>query len=197
MSIIYNKYIRYVGSMVSSSSAGSSPQVNLAITSSDSVSYTYPRDIETMVYRTSPTLILNDMNTEESRILLLNSPPRSPTRPPSVSYSPIFRYSSSHNPSYSPREQSRGASSSCSIGDPNEELNTSGSPLPITSEPLNFHVSTIYVPRARLNKLEELERNLSTIVGNGLMEYIYNENMTHTEESLQTSPHESGDDTDT
>ena len=103
--------------MVSSESVGSLPQVDLR---SDSISYIYPRDIVNNVYRNSPTITIDNVYTEETRILLLESPTRSPTRPPSVSYSPIFRYSSSHSPSYSPYEQSRGASSSCSIGDPNE-----------------------------------------------------------------------------
>ena len=199
-------------------SSGSLPQVD---SDSDSISYRYPRDIVNMVYRTSPTLILNDMNIEETRVLLLEFPPRSPPTAPggcsrAAATAPCARGTPaarsplrggvspprsptrppSHSPSYIPNQQhSRGASSSCSIGDPNEELNTSGSPLPITSEPIEFHVSTIYVPRARLNELEELERNLSTIVGNGLMEYIYNENMMHTGESLQTSPDDSDNDT--
>lgn len=175
--------------------------VSLNDLGSNTISYNYPSDIINNVYRTSPTITINDMYSEETRILLLDDP--SPTHSPSRSliHSPRFSYS----PSYTPNQRSRGASSSCSIGDPNEELNTSGSPVFITSEPLNFHVSTIYVPKARLRELEDLESNLSTIVGNSLMEYIYNQNMTHTDaslqtstqESLQTSPQDSGDDTDT
>jgi hypothetical protein len=91
------------------------------------------------------------------------------------------------------RQRSRENSSSSSIGDPLDE--TFECITPGLEEPIDFYVSTIYVPRTRLEHLEELERNLSTIVGNGLMEYIYSENMTHTGESLQTSPDDSDNDT--
>ena len=62
------------------------------------------------------------------------------------------------------------------------------------SEPHNFFVSTILVPRFRLEELESIERKFLSLIADGLMDYIRNENLNL--ESLKTSPSDSDDDTE-
>ena len=71
---------------------------------------------------------------------------------------------------------------------------TPGSRTPIyDTDPFNFSTTNVLVLRTHLEHLEFIERNISTIVADGLTEYIRNENLNL--ESLETSSDKSDDDT--